>query len=541
MEKLRKDAVYPGTVEGYSSEGLGIVRLNGAVVFVPQAVRGETIELRITRVMKTAAVGEIVRILRASPERAVPDCPYYGNCGGCDFRHLSYPEELWAKRQRVQDALKRLGGSDVQVEEIIGAKNPEGYRNKCQYPVGADGAVGFFRARSHQVVPVKHCLLQPDAANRTANAVGRWMKKYQIPAYDEKTGKGLVRHIYVRVNHQGQSLCCLVVNGKGVPREPELAAMVLDAVPKTLGVLLNFNTVRGNVILGKSFRTLWGQDFLMDELCGLSFKLSAPSFYQVNREQAEILYGKVLEFAELSGDETVLDLYCGAGTITLCMAGQAKCVIGAEIVPSAIRDAQENAERNGIKNAEFILGDASVIAARFSAEGLRPDVITVDPPRKGLSPDVVRAVAEMSPRRVVYVSCDPATLGRDLTRFAEHSYLAQRAVAVDMFPGTAHVETVVCLGRELERASWHIYLDYEPSPDMKVPHDPTYPEIKAWVLENHGLKVSSLYISQVKRKHGLPVGESHNKPKSEDAKQPQCPPDKMAAIEDALRHFRLIP
>lgn len=448
MEKLRKDAVYPGTVEGYSSEGLGIVRLNGAVVFVPQAVRGETIELRITRVMKTAAVGEIVRILRASPERAVPDCPYYGNCGGCDFRHLSYPEELWAKRQRVQDALKRLGGSDVQVEEIIGAKNPEGYRNKCQYPVGADGAVGFFRARSHQVVPVKHCLLQPDAANRTADAVGRWMKKYQIPAYDEKTGKGLVRHIYVRVNHQGQSLCCLVVNGKGVPREPELAAMVLDAVPKTLGVLLNFNTVRGNVILGKSFRTLWGQDFLMDELCGLSFKLSAPSFYQVNREQAEILYGKVLEFAELSGDETVLDLYCGAGTITLCMAGQTKRVIGAEIVPSAIRDAQENAERNGIKNAEFILGDASGIAARFSAEGLRPDVITVDPPRKGLSPDVVRAVTEMSPRRVVYVSCDPATLGRDLARFAEHSYLAQRAVAVDMFPGTAHVETIVLLQRE---------------------------------------------------------------------------------------------
>ncbi len=412
MEKLQKDAVYTGSVEGYSSEGLGIVRLNGAVVFVPQAVRGERADIRITKVMKTAAVGEIVRILQPSPERAAPDCPYYGNCGGCDFRHLSYPEELWAKRQRVQDALKRLGGSSVQVEEIIGAEDPAGYRNKCQYPVGADGAIGFFRARSHQVVAVKRCLLQPDAADRTAAAVGCWMRKYQIPAYDERTGKGLVRHIYVRVNHLGQSLCCLVVNGKGVPREPELAAMVL-----------NFNTSRGNVILGKSFRTLWGQDFLMDVLCGLSFKLSAPSFYQVNRKQAEVLYGKALDFAGLSGSETVLDLYCGAGTITLCMAGQAERVIGAEIVPSAIHD------------------------ARVSAEGLRPDVITVDPPRKGLSPDVVRAVAEMDPQRVVYVSCDPGTLGRDLARFAEFGYLARRAAAVDMFPRTAHVETIVLLQR----------------------------------------------------------------------------------------------
>lgn len=537
------DAVYSGTVEGYSSEGLGIVRLNGAVVFVPQAVRGERVDIRITKVMKTAAVGEIVRVLQASPERAVPDCPYYGNCGGCDFRHLSYPEELWAKRQRVQDALKRLGGSDVQVEEIIGAENPEGYRNKCQYPVGADGAIGFFRARSHQVVAVNRCLLQPAAADRTAAAVGRWMRKYQVPAYDEKSGKGLVRHVYVRVNHLGESLCCLVVNGKGVPREPELAAMVLEAVPKTLGVLLNFNTSRGNVVLGRSFRTLWGQDFLMDALCGLSFKLSVPSFYQVNRKQAEILYGKALEFAGLSGSETVLDLYCGAGTITLCMAQQAERVIGAEIVPSAIRDAQENAERNGIQNAEFLLGDASEIAARFSAEGLRPDVITVDPPRKGLAPDVVRAVAEMAPRRLVYVSCDPATLGRDLARFAEFGFLARRAVAVDMFPGTRHVETVVLL-RDQRSTRDYFYVDYAPESSEymeKMPPRATYPEIKAWVLENHGLKVSSLYISQVKRKHGLPVGESYNKPKSEDAKQPQCPPEKAAAIEAALRHFRLIP
>ena len=540
MEKLRKDAVYTGVVEGYSSEGLGIVRLDGAVVFVPQAVRGETIDLKITRVMKTAAAGELVRIHRPSPERTVPDCPYYGQCGGCDFRHLSYPEELWAKRQRVQDALQRLGGSDVRVEEILGAKNPEGYRNKCQYPVGKHGEIGFFRARSHQVVPVRRCLLQPEAADRTAGAVGRWMKTYQISAYDETTGKGLVRHIYVRVNRKGQSLCCVVVNGKGVPREPELAAMVLEAVPKTLGVLLNSNTARGNVVLGDRYRTLWGQDFLLDELCGRTFRLSAPSFYQVNREQAEVLYGKALEFAGLTGTETVLDLYCGAGTITLCMAGRAKRVIGAEIVPSAIRDAEENARRNGVQNAEFFQGDASETAARFSAEGLRPDVITVDPPRKGLSPEVIQAIAAMNPRRVVYVSCDPATLGRDLGRFAPLGFLAQRAVAVDLFPGTRHVETV-CLLSKL-RAEHHIEVDLNLDElDLTAAESKaTYDEIKAYVLEQFGLKVSSLYISQIKRKCGLEVGENYNLAKSENAKVPTCPPEKERAIRAALEHFQML-
>lgn len=445
MDKLHQNQICTGTVEGYSSEGLGIVRLDGAVVFVPRAVRGETIDLKITKVMKTCAAGEIVKIHRPSPERAKPECPYFGKCGGCDFQHLSYREELWAKRQRVQDALTRLGGTDLQVEEIIGAKNPVRYRNKSQYPVGADGSIGFYQARSHRVVPVAGCLIQSEVSDKTARAVGDWMKRYKVSAYDETTGKGLVRHIYVRTNQKGESLCCVVVNGHQLPREPELAAMVLSAAPGTVGVVLNVNTRRGNVVLGDKYRTIWGRDFLMDTLCGLQFKLSVPSFYQVNRDQAEVLYGKVLEFAALTGEETVLDLYCGTGTITLCLARRARRAIGAEIVAPAIADAKENAARNGIENAEFFCGDAADIAARLEAEGLRPDVITVDPPRKGLAPEVIASVAGMSPRRVVYVSCDPATLGRDIKIFAGFGYRAARAAAVDMFPGTRHVESCVGL------------------------------------------------------------------------------------------------
>lgn len=445
MEKLHQNQIYTGAVEGYSSEGLGIVRLDGAVVFVPGAVRGETIDLRITKVMKTCAAGEIVKIHAPSPSRAKPECPYYGKCGGCDFQHLDYTEELWAKRRRVQDALTRLGGTDLEVEEIIGAKNPAHYRNKSQYPVGADGAIGFYQARTHQVVPIARCLIQSEVSDKTAKAVGEWMKRYKVSAYDETTGKGLVRHIYVRTNQRGESLCCVVVNGKQLPREPELAAMVLSAAPRTVGVVLNTNTRRGNVVLGDKYRTIWGQDFLMDTLCGLQFKLSVPSFYQVNRDQAEVLYGKALEFAALTGEETVLDLYCGTGTITLCLARRAKRAIGAEIVPPAIADARENAARNGVENAEFFCGDAADIAAKLEAEGLRPDVITVDPPRKGLAPEVIASVAGMRPKRVVYVSCDPATLGRDVKIFAGFGYRAARACAVDMFPGTRHVETVVSL------------------------------------------------------------------------------------------------
>ncbi|WP_417294149.1 23S rRNA (uracil(1939)-C(5))-methyltransferase RlmD [Dysosmobacter sp.] len=541
MEALEKGSVYTAVIDGYSSEGLGIARVNGAVVFVPHAVRGEEIDLRITKVMKTSYAGEIVKIHNPSPERMEPECPYAGKCGGCAYRHLTYPEELWAKRQRVQDALTRIGGLELTVEEILGAKNPEHYRNKSQYPVGADGSIGFFQARTHKVVPIRRCLIQTEAADRTAQAVGEWMRRYKISAYDETTGKGLVRHVCVRVNRKGESLCCVVVNGNKVPREPELAAYVTAAVPHTVGVLLNSNTRRGNVVLGDKYRTLFGRNYLMDTLCGLEFKLSMPSFYQVNRDQAEVLYGKALEFAGLTGNETVLDLYCGIGTITLCLAKAAKRVIGAEIVPPAIRDAKENALRNHVENAEFFCGDAADIAAKLESDGLRPDVVTVDPPRKGLAPEVIASVAAMGPEKVVYVSCDPATLGRDVKIFREFGYEAKRAAAVDMFPGTAHVETVCLLSKLNVKHHIEVEITMDELDLTAAESKATYDEIKAYVLEKFGFKVSQLYIAQIKRKCGIIERKNYNQSKKEDAKVPKCPPEKEAAIMDALKHFQMIP
>ena len=537
MEALEKGSVYTAVIDGYSSEGLGIARVNGAVVFVPHAVRGEEIDLRITKVMKTSCAGEIVKIHNPSPERMEPECPYAWKCGGCAYRHLTYPEELWAKRQRVQNALTRIGGLELTVEEILGAKNPEHYRNKSQYPVGADGSIGFFQARTHKVVPIRRCLIQTEAADRTAQAVGEWMRRYKISAYDETTGKGLVRHVCVRVNRKGESLCCVVVNGNKVPREPELAAYVTAAVPHTVGVLLNSNTRRGNVVLGDKYRTLFGRNYLMDTLCGLEFKLSMPSFYQVNRDQAEVLYGKALEFAGLTGNETVLDLYCGIGTITLCLAKAAKRVIGAEIVPPAIRDAKENALRNHVENAEFFCGDAADIAAKLESDGLRPDVVTVDPPRKGLAPEVIASVAAMGPEKVVYVSCDPATLGRDVKIFREFGYEAKRAAAVDMFPGTAHVETVALLSRETNPLTVEVRMEVETG---EVKEHPTYKRIQEYVQEKYGFKVHTAYIAEVKRMVGLDMHKAPNAVEQKKHEYHPCPPEKVEAIKDALRHFGLI-
>ena len=445
---LKKNQVYPAVIEGYSSEGLGVARVDGQVVFVHNAVRGESCDVLILKVLKNTAFGKVAAIREPSPHRAEPDCPYYSRCGGCDFRHMDYAEELWAKRRRVQDALTRLGGSDVTVEEILGAAEPFRYRNKSQYPIAPDGSVGFYRARTHQVTDIRSCLIQKPAADAAAEAVRQYIRRFDVSCYDEGTGRGLLRHLYVRSNAAGESLICLLANGDKLPHESELVDIIKEHVPRAVGVVLGVNTRPGNAILGDRYRTLWGADAISDTLCGLTFRLSVPSFYQVNRDQAERLYEKAVEFAGLTGTETVLDLYCGAGTITQVMARKAGEVIGAEIVPEAIADAKENARRNGIGNVSFFCGDAAAVAADFAARNLRPDVICVDPPRKGLAPEVVEAAASMAPERIVYVSCDPATLGRDVKRFAALGYTARRAVAVDLFPRTAHVETVVLLSRK---------------------------------------------------------------------------------------------
>ena len=538
--ELAKNQEHTVTIEGYGEGGMGVARIDGRVVFVHGALRGEKCRVLILKTLKSVAFAKVLEVLEPSSERMESDCPYFPRCGGCTYRHIRYEEELRLKKQRVQDNLSRIGGSDVTVEEILGAQDTLRYRNKAQYPVSKDGAVGFYRARTHEVIECEHCLLVRPEADAAAEALREYMQSCHVAGYDEKTGRGLIRHLYVRSNAAGESLICVLVNGDKLPKEDRLVALLRDACPKCTGIVLGTNTKKGNVILGDRYRTLWGSDRLEDTLCGKTFKLSVPSFYQVNRAQAERLYAKTIEFADLTGQETVLDLYCGAGTITLALSDHAKKVLGAEIVPEAIDDARENAARNGVKNAEFFCGDASDVAKKLARENLRPDVITVDPPRKGLAADVVESIAEMQPQRVVYVSCDSATMARDVKRLADLGYTARRACAVDMFPRADHVETICLLSKLNAKQHIEINLDMDELDLTDAEKKATYQEIKDYVLEHSGLKVSSLYIAQVKQKCGIIERENYNKPKSEDAKQPQCPPDKEKAIKEALTHFGMI-
>ena len=444
---LKEGRVYPAAIEGYASGGEGVARVDGMAVFVKGALAGERVEILIEHVGHSAAWGRVERLVEPAPERVAPDCPYYGRCGGCQFRHMSYDEELRAKRQRVEDALRRIGGVEIPVSVIHGAEDTQRYRNKVQFPV-ADGAIGYYAGRTHRVVNVDDCLLQPEADTACRAAVKGWMERFRVPAYDERQGRGLVRHLFLRTNSRGEVLCCLVVNGRAVPHEDGLVEALRAAAPGLAGVVLCVNTRKTNVILGEEYRTLWGRDWLEEELCSHTFRLSVPSFFQVNRAQTEVLYGRALEFAALTGAETVVELYCGIGAISLTLAGAAKQVIGVEIVPQAVADAKQNARRAGLEDkTRFECGDASGLAEQLEREGVRPEVVVVDPPRKGLAPDVVDTIARMAPDRVVYVSCDPATLARDVKRFGELGYAPARAEAVDLFPRTAHVETVCLLVR----------------------------------------------------------------------------------------------
>ena len=459
MSLWKKNSVHALEIVNYTAEGMGVARLDGRVVFVPHTIRGEHWNVRLEKVNKNVAWGRGVELLSPSPERIPSDCPLAGKCGGCQFRHMTYAEELYAKRQRVEDALHRVGGVSVPVPEVMGAEIPERYRNKVQFPIapmidkdhGITGlSVGYYRPRSHDVLDVQDCMLQPELVTQLRRVFTHTASHLHIPAYNEATGKGLLRHLYFRTNSKGEALCCIVINGDTLPHADEIVEQLRQTCPGLVGVVLNINKKDTNVILGDSYKTIWGQDYLEETLCDMNFRLSVPSFFQINRDQTERLYAKALEFAQLSGTETVLDLYCGIGTISLALSKQAGKVIGAEIVPQAIEDAKANAARNGVSNTDFFCGDAGAIAKKLSDDGIRPDVICVDPPRKGLAPEVPAILAEMAPKRIVYVSCDPATLGRDVKRLEELGYKCVKAQPVDLFPRTAHVETVVQLVKETE-------------------------------------------------------------------------------------------
>lgn len=449
---MQKNQVFTAEITGCTSQGLGVARFEDRAVFVKGAIPGEVCQIKLVKITKTAVYGRLEQIVTPSSHRIAPVCPHFGRCGGCDFMHLDYTLETELKRQRVSDALRRIGGVDLEPLPITPAPTDKAYRNKAQFPVAmtdAGPAAGFFRARTHELIPVTQCYIQPPEAQQAAQAVLQWMKTYHILPYDEETRRGYIRHIFVRkAAITGAVMVCVIAASETLPKAKQLVALLREAVPAVATVIHNVNTRSGNVILGDVYHTLYGAGYIEDVLCGLTFRLSPASFYQVNHHQAQVLYEKAIALADLHGTETVLDLYCGTGTITLAMARSAGAVIGVEVVPQAIEDAKENAVRNGIQNARFLCADASEAAKQLAQEGIRPDVITVDPPRKGLSPEVISTMAQMAPQRIVYVSCDPATLARDVKLLGENGYQFVRGEAVDLFPRTKHVETVALLTRQ---------------------------------------------------------------------------------------------
>ena len=448
---LIKNQIYEAVIFDYTTEGQAVAKIEGCAVFIPNAIFGERVKVRIEKAQKTWAAGKIVEILEKSPHRVNRECPVAKLCGGCDFWHMDYEEETRLKAERVRSCLNRIGGENLEEIPILAAPTCYGYRNKAQYPVASHKGkayAGFFKAGTHSVVENDRCLILPTEMDQVKDIVIDHMNRFRIPAYDEAEHKGLVRHIYVRRGVvSGQVLVCLAVNGRKLPHAPEL----IEALKKVQGFtsfVLSVNTKKGNTILGDEFITLYGSGTIEDTLCGLTFRLSPRSFYQVNHHHAQRLYRAAIEQAGITKEDTVLDLYCGVGTITLAMAGAAGKVIGVEVVPQAVDDAKENAKRNGIENAEFFCGDAGQAALALEAKGIHADVVVVDPPRKGLNADTIEALSRFAPRRIVYVSCDPATLARDVALLKERGYRLKNAMAADLFPKCAHIESIVCLVRE---------------------------------------------------------------------------------------------
>ena len=448
---LNKNQIYEAVITDYTSEGLGVAHIEGCAVFIPNAIAGEKCTVRIEKAAKSWAAGKMVEILERSPHRVNRECPVAKLCGGCDFWHMDYEEESRLKAERVKNCLNRMGGEALEAVPILSAPTCHGYRNKAQYPVSSKKGkayAGFFRAGTHQVVENEACLILPQEMDLVKDAVIAYMNENKVSAYDEIAHAGLVRHIYVRRGViSGQVLVCLAINGRKIPKEAALIEK-LKKIPGFTTLVLSVNTKKGNTVLGDEFLSLYGPGYIEDTLCGLSFRLSPRSFYQVNHHQAQRLYEAAISQAQITKEDTVLDLYCGVGTITLAMAGAAGKVIGVEVVPQAVEDAKDNAKRNGIENAEFFCGDAGQAALELERQGIQADVVVVDPPRKGLNADTIEALARFAPRRIVYVSCDPATLARDVALLKEKGYCLQNAMAADLFPRCSHVESVVCLSRE---------------------------------------------------------------------------------------------
>mgnify|MGYP000933497379 CR=1 FL=1 len=547
---LQKNQILTLRIERLSSDGSGVAHSpDGETVFVPGAAPGDEADVRIVKDCKRYAFGILDHLRTPSPDRIPVDCAVAGPCGGCSLRHLDYTAELRAKQENVTDAFRRIGGLDVPVLDICPSPEVDRYRNKVQFPVGMDknGApcIGFYAGRTHRIVPCPDCKLQPGVLNDIGNALCRFFAENGIQPYNEETGRGLVRHIFLRRGaHSGQIMVCLVCTRPNFPHADALCTRLREQFADIATILLNVNSKNTNVILGTETHTLYGPGYIEDTLCGVPVQLGPLSFYQVNTLAAERLYGIAAQYAQLTPDDLLLDLYCGMGTIGLSMVDHCRELVGVEIVPEAIESAKANAARMGDAVAAkscFFCADAGQAATRLAAEGLHPDVVMLDPPRKGCDEPTLSAVVRMAPRRVVYVSCNPATAARDAAWLEQNGYHTEQVQPVDLFPRTKHVECVIALSKgEIDSKKVRVEFSLEGMDTSGLQKGATYPEIKARVLEQTGLKVSSLYISQVKQKCGLEVRENHHKAKSENTKQPQCPPEKEAAIRDALKYFKMI-
>lgn len=547
---LQKNQILPLRIERLSSDGSGVAHsADGEAVFVPGTAPGDEARVRIVKDCGRYAFGILDELLTPSPDRVPVDCPVAGPCGGCSLRHLDYAAELRAKQESVLDAFRRIGGLEVPVLDILPSPEVDRYRNKVQFPVGVDknGApcIGFYAGRTHRIVPCPDCKLQPGVLNEIGNALCAFFAQQGIRPYDEQSGKGLVRHIFLRRGaHSGQIMVCLVCTRAKLPHAEQLCAVLREQFPAISTILLNVNAKNTNVILGSENHILYGPGYIEDTLCGVPVRLGPLSFYQVNTLAAERLYGVAAQYAQLTPDDTLLDLYCGMGTIGLSMADQCRELIGVEIVPEAIESAKANAARMGeavAAKSRFFCADAGQAATQLAAEGLHPDIVMLDPPRKGCDEATLSAVVRMAPRRVVYVSCNPATAARDAAWLEQNGYHAEKVQPVDLFPRTKHVETVVLLSKgEVDSKKIRVEFSLEDMDMSEFQDGATYPQIKEYVLEHTGLKVSNLYISQIKRKCGIGVGKNYNLPKSEDSRQPQCPPEKEKAIREAFKYFGMI-
>ena len=544
--EFRKNDLVTLEIEDCGIDGEGIGKADGFTVFVKDAVIGDTVTAKIIKAKKNYGYGRLMEVLKPSPYRVEPKCEFARQCGGCQLQALSYDQQLVFKTNKVKGHLERIGGfTDIPMEPIIGMDELFHYRNKAQFPVGRnkEGKIvtGFYAGRTHNIIENRDCALGVAENKEVLNRVIAHMEKYGIEPYNEATGKGLVRHVLIRYGYfTKEVMVCLILNGNKLPKEEQLVKSLCE-IPGMTSITINVNKKHSNVILGEEIRLLWGQEYITDRIGDISYQISPLSFYQVNPMQTQKLYAKALEYADLHGEETVWDLYCGIGTISLFLAQKAKFVRGVEIVPAAIENAKENAKLNGLENTEFFVGKAEEVLPReYKKNGVYADVIVVDPPRKGCDETLLETMVEMNPDRIVYVSCDSATLARDLKYLCKRGYELRKVCPVDQFGMTVHVETVVLLSQQKPDDTIEIDLDLDELDATSAELKATYQEIKDYVLKESGLKVSSLYISQVKRKCGIEVGENYNLPKSENARVPQCPKEKEEAIKAALKYYAMI-